>query len=423
MGDNPLSVPSTSSTSQPTLLSTFDRESHYPVFSAFCNCLSIAEIISLTRTCKRFSGLYQYLLSVQWDVDKVLRRYVDDPQGFRTQMARCDALIDGDFACQYFERVVWSYDSLDLYIQQGLGPDLFSKYLLHTAGYSEVVPREYDQDFMVVEIRIYAMAFVSGIFADNLRLQTRTFIRDADSKTVIFLHITNCPPAQIILQTADTTAEVNIIGWNKAYSVFPLPTFIQHKSYMLQYCDAYAGKSVQKLCRNGWNVQGVMWPEEKRSNHPIRERRRIGDRYTWVIPFDTRKVEWSITPDYVLEHACFKMDLSMNYDDDKIYDREEEDVRYYTIEAKTLESKVLKHNYVYGEDDMKNFIFPRLHSSTVLELRVLKSEQRPTNYDFILGNLGDIDGALGDFDRPASWRYRDDEFPEWYKAFEKYKPE
>ena len=166
MGDNPLSVPSTSSTSQPTLLSTFDRESHYPVFSAFCNCLSIAEIISLTRTCKRFSGLYQYLLSVQWDVDKALRRYVDDPQGFRTQMARCDALIDGDFACKYFERVVWSYDSLDLYIQQGLGPDLFSKYLLHTAGYSEVIPREYDQDGMVVEVRIKAMISVSGIHAE-----------------------------------------------------------------------------------------------------------------------------------------------------------------------------------------------------------------------------------------------------------------
>ena len=258
---------------------------------------------------------------------------------------------------------------------------------------------------------------------NQLRVQSRTFKRDADSETWISLQITNCPPAQCILQATDTTAEVNIIGWNKAYSVFPLPTFIQHKSYMLQHCDEYTEESVRELCRSGWNVQGVMWPEEKRSNHPIRERRRIGDRYTWVIHFDTRKVEWSKTPDYVLEHACFKMDLSMNHDDDKLYDREEENVRYYTIEAKTLTSKVLKHSFVYGEDDMKNFIFPRLHSSTILELRKLESEQRPTNYDYILRNLGDIDGALADFDRPASWRYRDDEFPEWYKAFEKYKPE
>ena len=255
------------------------------------------------------------------------------------------------------------------------------------------------------------------------RLQCRTFIRNTDSNVEIFLQITDCPPAQFILQATETTAQVNIISWNKAYSVFPLPTFIQRKSYMLQCCDEDTGVLVRELCRSGWNVQGVMWPEEQRSNHPIRERRRIGDRYTWVIPFDTRKVEWSKTPDYVLEHACFKMDLSMNYDDWKFYDREQETVRNYIIEAKTLESKVLRHTYVYGEDDMKDFIFPRLHSSTILELRKLESEQRPTNYDFILGNLGDIDGALGDFDRPASWRYRDDDFPEWYKAFEKYKPQ
>lgn len=167
-GNKPLNVLSPSSTSQPSFLSTFDRESHYPIFSAFCDCLSIAEIISLTRTCKRFSGLYQYLLPVQWDVDKALRRYVDDPQGFRTQMARCDALINGDFACEYFERVVWSYDSLDLYIQPGLGPELFSKYLLHTAGYSEVIPRQNYQGSLIVEVRIYAMISVSGIHAEPI---------------------------------------------------------------------------------------------------------------------------------------------------------------------------------------------------------------------------------------------------------------
>lgn len=47
----------------------------------------------------------------------------------------------------------------------------------------------------------------------------------------------------------------------------------------------------------------------------IRERRRIDDRYTWTIPFDTRKVEYSKRPGYVLEYSCFKIDLSVSYDD------------------------------------------------------------------------------------------------------------
>ena len=118
---------SSSSTSQPTFLSTFDRESQYPIFSVLCDCLYIAQIISLTRTCKKLSGLYQYLLPVQWDVDKALRRYVDDPLGFRSQMARCDALIGGDFSLQYFERTHGDSESLDVSVEQGFRAELFSK--------------------------------------------------------------------------------------------------------------------------------------------------------------------------------------------------------------------------------------------------------------------------------------------------------
>ena len=256
-------------------------------------------------------------------------------------------------------------------------------------------------------------------------MQSQTFQKDDDSKLNILLHTTNCPPAHFILRCCEFTLEVNILSWNKAYSVFPMPAFIQRNSYLLKEWGKIAGvrEWLRFTCQTGWNVKGVMWPEEQRCNHPIRERRRVGDRYTWTIPFDTRNVEPSKTPDYVLEHACFKMDLSMSYDDDQSYDYAQEDVRHYTIEANTLESKVLKHTYLYGDIDMMNFISPRLHSSTMLELRKLDPAQRPANYLEMLRNRGDSDRALGDFDRPATWTYRDDEFSTWYKAFEKYKPE
>lgn len=166
-----------------------------------------------------------------------------------------------------------------------------------------------------------------------------------------------------------------------------------------------------------------MWPEEKRYNHPIRERRRLGDRYTWTIPFNTKNVESSKTPDYVLEHACFKMDMSRSYEDDTPYEKAMEDVRYYKIKINKLESRVLKHVYFYGDTHMLDFFLPRLHSSTILEFCKLNHAQRPTNYHEILRNRRDIDAALEGFDRPASWTYRDDEVPTWYKAFERYHPE
>ena len=254
------------------------------------------------------------------------------------------------------------------------------------------------------------------------QLQVREFRRDADGDVKIYLYVTDCPPAQSVLWDATHTAEVNFISWNKAYSIFALPTFIPNKSYLLQKFDDEIREATRDSSRLGWNVQGVMWPEEKRRNHPIRERRRVGDRYTWTIPFDTRQVDSSKTPDYVLEHACFTIDMSMGYKDDEVYERQGV-VRNYAIEVDTLESKVLKHTYLHGEDGMMDFIFPRIHSSTILELHKLDPAQRPNNYNQIMENPHDIDGALGAFDRPASWQYRDDEFPTWYKAFEKYKPE
>ena len=253
----------------------------------------------------------------------------------------------------------------------------------------------------------------------QLRLWT---FRKVGSKTEIWCYITKYPPIQSLLVYPHTTVQLSFLSWNKAYSVFALPTSIQHKSYLLREWDETA-EEIVRYYSPGWNVQEVMWPEEKRLNHPIRERRRIGDGYTWMIPFNTRQVEWSKTPDYVLEHACFKMNLSMNYDDSKPYDVDNGDVRHYAIDFDTLKSKVLKHEYLYGDVSMLKFFVPRLHSSTMRELRTLVPAERPTNYDEILWTPGNVDTLLDGFDRPASWTYRDDDFPAWYKAYETYHPE
>lgn len=171
-GGDHLNVPSQSSTSQPTFLSTFDRESRYPIFNALCDCLSIAEIVFLTQTCKKLSGLYQYLLPVQWDIDKALRRYVDDPYGFRSQMAKHDALIFGYFATEYFDRVLGKCKTLEVAVRQGLGSELFRKYLLDVAGYEEVKFTKFDQNhhLTTTEVCMYATIFPSGNLAKQFAI-------------------------------------------------------------------------------------------------------------------------------------------------------------------------------------------------------------------------------------------------------------
>lgn len=47
--------------------------------------------------------------------------------------------------------------------------------------------------------------------------------------------------------------------------------------------------------------------EEHHLNHPVRKYRRVGDGFSWTIPFDTKNIQWSKIPDQVLEHQSFKM--------------------------------------------------------------------------------------------------------------------
>ena len=423
----PHSEVSAPAVSQPTFLSTFDRESHYPVFIALCDCLAIAEIVSLTQTCKKFSDLYQYLLPIQWDVDKALRYYVDDPQGFRSQMARSDALISGTFAANFFEGVFWEREPLDVWVREGEGFWLFLAYLYDIAGYSEIDLTGVDQGVFLGEadVRVHAVVSVRVLMLNHMLLQRRMLTRDTDVKRAIRLHMTEEPPIYNVFREAYFTAEANIISWNKAYSMFALPTYVLKTCYSLSAWVERSANSAQVLSRRGLNVQGVLWPEDKRRNHPIRERRRVGDRYTWSIPFDTRKVQTSKTPDYVLEYACFEcIAIGGEYDDNEPYRDIGGEVRHYYLGMDTLESKVLKYSYTLRDFDMRAFFNARLHASTILELHKLNAAERPAGWEQILLNPSHtINLALRGFDPPPSWTYRDDEIPKWYKAWEMLNPE
>ena len=118
-----------------SFMSVFDRHMCYPFFIKLCEHLSIAEIVALTRTCKKYADLYQYLLPVQWNVDHGLRRFVTDPYGFRSQMAKTDALIAGTFAAQFFARTSWKPFKLVIFVEHGEHADTFQRYLLDKEGY------------------------------------------------------------------------------------------------------------------------------------------------------------------------------------------------------------------------------------------------------------------------------------------------
>lgn len=94
-------VASSPMASRTTFLDIFD-ESQYPVFSRICELLPVDSIITLSQTCKALSNLYKRIQPAQWNIDRSLKEYFNDPSQVRSLMGEFDALISGRFVVEFF---------------------------------------------------------------------------------------------------------------------------------------------------------------------------------------------------------------------------------------------------------------------------------------------------------------------------------
>ena len=101
-------------------------------------------------------------------MDKGLKRFVHDASSLRSQMGKYDALIDGSFAIQFFERLTWPDSDLDFFVEQGRGFESFCKYLVEAEGYQLVRttqedPHQYDYAmYDLMEVTAPALASSNG---------------------------------------------------------------------------------------------------------------------------------------------------------------------------------------------------------------------------------------------------------------------
>ncbi|KAL9605024.1 MAG: hypothetical protein Q9179_001655 [Wetmoreana sp. 5 TL-2023] len=366
---------------KPTLFDLFDYQYQYPIFESICSLLPIGDLISLTRTCKRLSSLYQTLLPTQWNIDRRLHRFVKDPKGLRSQIGAHDALISGSFVIQFFERVTWKESDLDIFIEQGPGALALEKYFCEQEGYgfSYESPRE-EYDGAIIHI---AKAILSGFY---------------------------------------TTLVVNVVTWNTAYALYPQPSFLYHKTYLLRPLTDYLGETLAKYDTRGWKSQDVLWPEDEASHGSMLNRRRLGDRLTWKIPLDVRGVDRPDKPDSVLEYSCWK--LTRRLADRR--DDTETDFHYYSAEAQEFKAVTLGYRYTfhsYSDSFWLDFVGPRMDRMTLLELYKVPVSSRSQHISdtmerrsWGLRNLGN-ELARCNIRLPSY----DHEIPGWWAEWEKQK--
>ena len=136
--------------------------------------------------------------------------------------------------------------------------------------------------------------------------------RDGPSSQ-IKIWATGNPSVDLIL--FEPTACVNFIGWNKAYAVFPKFDFLDHADWDLNRLRQSAGKHMEDYFYSGDQfdpTQDKFRPSS--SNNPVYMRitRYIGDRYTWIIPFDTSKLTGPKT--FVSQEEHTRFDICQAYE-------------------------------------------------------------------------------------------------------------
>lgn len=110
----------------------------YPIFDNICAHLDPHDLLFLRSTTKQLSPSFETLFKTQWNINRLLLRFVGDPVKFRSQLSKHDALISGSFALQFFERRIWQDSDLDIYADGSndlRGPDSIGDYLVASEGY------------------------------------------------------------------------------------------------------------------------------------------------------------------------------------------------------------------------------------------------------------------------------------------------
>ncbi|KAH7066427.1 hypothetical protein BKA63DRAFT_496255 [Paraphoma chrysanthemicola] len=126
-----------------------------------------------------------------------------------------------------------------------------------------------------------------------------TVILDLDTKSVV----------ENLFNWAMTTACMYLITWNKAYAIFPYTTFIRRECYMVKELSDSVGDYVTEIEKEGIQVRSISWKQKGLSGNcdTLTRRRRIGDKYSWIIHLDTTGIVPSTVPDEVIEYAAFNL--------------------------------------------------------------------------------------------------------------------
>ncbi|OTB03767.1 hypothetical protein M426DRAFT_12269 [Hypoxylon sp. CI-4A] len=402
---------------KPTLETILSR---YPIRSRLNRFLSTRDILRLSETSW---SMRRDLMQNEWNINNKLRPFLNQPLQFRSKLGQCDALISGSFAMQFFDRVVWRESDLDIMVADG-EQDGLAEFLTAIEGYTMTEEKDsptYNGMLLnpyIIKCRTYMYRVTGDKDLDGKKT--------ADSKVQLIM--TSDTPLEAILSSFYTTAIVNFITWNKAYSIFPRATFLDYETAPLKSVNTHYGRLHSKYSKRGWRMRTEPIYNVALQFCPAygkHDTRRIGGKDTWIIRLDTTSVGASPRPDFVIEYSQFNLrspDGEMLATPEDWYDLSgvRQSFRCAEIRAVCFRSPSLKHIYVMPKDPPARYhwvdIGDILAKNTLGQLT--KLGRRDVNKILDAEQSTHIVPWKLKFDPPEGWDYHDDLIPRYFKQKE-----
>ncbi|KAK2053471.1 hypothetical protein LY76DRAFT_597811 [Colletotrichum caudatum] len=378
----------------------------YPILSCFLSCLTASDVYSLQRVCRAFRRLPAHLGTVCMNINVHLRAFVSDPTAFRVYMGKHDGLISRGFALNFFVPMCSQTPYLDVFIEEGGKADSFAQYLESEEQYAIT---QYQQNAEGRGNEIGAEAHTHGTI----------LLYNAERETTIRFTLANGSPLLAILATSCTTADMNFISRDKAYSIFPSLTIQKHKLYPLRGLDDEFGRRMKEYAHHGWTTRDIVWPDWTSEKLRGTGCRRAGDRFSLIVSLPGDFPALMSTPNYVAEHAQFEISGSIITVGPNRGKKRADD---YTIKTRAFTSHALRHRYAIDPfSDWKDYVEERLKRWILIELLKMDPEVRPQRVT-PTSPLSIYSISLPDsFVPPGAWDYADDQMPEWYQEWGKNK--
>ncbi|TIA36902.1 hypothetical protein D6C79_08200 [Aureobasidium pullulans] len=428
-----------------------ERDRYAPIFDNIYDHLGIADIVALTRVSKALSTLYTDFLSLHWNVDKHLARFVANPKALRHHMGMNRSLIVGSVPMQFFSRLCWKDSSLDILVENGPEAEAMMAYIA-SQGYR----KQTKLDMCHLHFDFEMTPFKRGGTAQA---------------TVNLITISESTIWAFLVGSASMTANSCVIAWDKAYCLYPQYTHTHGKTMFAARLGRHGrGGRARTVRTSATRFQKRGWLVSDRSVRPnpdlaedyqfaVRQlcgTRRIGDIETWSIPFDCcdfSSDQFQLDSTFI-EKCTFRVEITKKNPFARMR---------FKIDAGTFECCMLRHRYTFDiapfpEDDFHGYLRYSLYRKAISEIRrslnihrnafrksqpdgktddatevmnnqfsaALKvmskaTEQDTSNWDELCPLLALLN-ADESFERPDGWQYADDLIPRIYEDWNKQQP-